>query len=233
MKSVITGLPRLLREFLYIFCTSQWICRISETASPPPPSGSTLSRLVLIILKCHIWGINFFMGLHIWPLWGTFTADSWAVSHLSWSSASVPSQWFFLPTPIPFFLPPPCPSIITFTAGTWSAVSFVPQLGIKFSPIIYCAAHFLHWVTQERWFHQLRVIFQERYTLPPPGNPPTHSLYRVNHHQNLPTQCHLPRIGWEMWKWEAAMGSAGVNCEDIITIVVAANIFEGLLYVRH
>lgn len=84
---------------------------------PLPPSGSTLSRLVLIVLKCHIWRINIFMGPHTWSLWGTFSADSWAVSCLSWGSDSASSQWWSLP-----LSPPSTSPLTTSTTGTWSIV---------------------------------------------------------------------------------------------------------------
>lgn len=166
---------------------------------PPSPSGSTLSRLVLIILKCHIWGINFFMGPHIWPLRGTFNADSWAVSCLSWGSGSVRSQWLSLPPPLSFSLPLPRLFIITFTIGTWSELSPVPQLGRKFSLITYCAAHLLHWVIQEHWFHQLRSNFsgvvrpssckQPTNTLSLKGQPPPKYPYSAS-----PSQVRLRNV---------------------------------------
>lgn len=88
----------------------------------PPPSGSTLSRLVLIVLKCHIWRINFYMGPHTWYLQGTFNADSWSELSPVWVEVLV---WLLANSDLshhPLFSPSISP-LTTFATGIGSIVS--------------------------------------------------------------------------------------------------------------
>lgn len=234
-KSAITGLLRPLRGFLYILCISQRVCRSSQTTTPPPPSGSTLSRLVLIVLKCHIWRINFFMGPHTRYLQGTFNADSWSelspvwVEVLVWLLAN--SDLSYPPTPR--FSPSTSP-LTTFATGIGSMVLPVTA-GEEILPhhLVFSSlpplSHPRTWVSPAK-----KSFFQERYTITPPGNPPKFpffinltkiSLLSVNSQVNMRNGSLL------MWK-EAAVGYQHWQ-QGHVTVVVVATISESLLDVRH
>lgn len=94
------------------------------------------------------------MGSHIWPLRGTFNADSRAVFCLGYDSGLVSSHWFSLPPPLSF--PPPHHPFISIRTDTWSTASPIPQQGRKLHLSTDHVAHFLQQVIQEHWIHQQR-----------------------------------------------------------------------------